>query len=264
VVDIRLICGGILYIVLRGNSMCKILKRAEDKISESLQLFHVLATRPNLIVIDKEFDDVEWQQGWNLDEGNPKKIVMGFSNIKVKSDYKLIGYRCIRGGNGNGVVWAIPKSIRSPKVDECEMLNEYFLCPPRPRESLQDFMLAVEGDKSPLSYLQAAILKHELGEYGAAWHGVNWGQDSILPWSKEKINNFGKNKYEWVMEEEEPEIIDPHFYFNNIGDPVVVFYTINNIATVTLNEYKHIFNKQNYTMNVERKILGTAGGGILF
>ena len=34
-------------------------------------------------------------------------------------------------------------------------------------------------------------------------------------------------------------------------DLVVMFYTINDIGTVTFNEYKHIFNKWNYTMNVE-------------
>ncbi len=125
-------------------------------------------------------------------------------------------------------------------------------------------MLVIEGDKSPFSYLQAAILNHELDEYGANWHGISWSRDFILPWSDEMTNNLGKNAYQWDMEEEEPKIIEPHFYFNEEEEPEVVFYTINDIGTVTFNEYKHTFSKENYTMKVERKILGTAGRGIIF
>lgn len=236
----------------------------ENQIIQQPQRFPVWATKHNLIVEDEDCDGTEWQEGWNLDEKGPEKIVKGFSNVKVKSDFKLIGYRYIEGGNGNGFVWAIPKSIISPKVNECEALEEYFLCPPKPRVALENYMLVIEGDKSPFSYLQAAILNHELGEYGATWHGVSWGGDSILPWSEEIIKKLGENTYQWDMKEEEPEIIEPHFYFNEEEEPVVVFYTINDIGIVTFNEYKHIFNKENYTMKVERKILGTAGWGIVF
>lgn len=41
-------------------------------------------------------------------------------------------------------------------------------------------MEAIEGDKSPLSYLQAAICFHELKEFGVMWHGVSWGFNNIL------------------------------------------------------------------------------------
>lgn len=236
----------------------------ENQIIQRPQRFPVWATKHNLIVEDEECHGIEWQQGWNLDEKGPEKIVKGFSNVKVKSDYKLIGYRYIEGGNGNGVVWAIPKSIKAPKVNECETLKEYLLSPPKPREALENYMLVIEGDKSPFSYLQAAILNHELGEYGANWHGMSWSCDIILPLSDEIIKNLGKNAYKWDMEEEEPKIIEPHFYFNEEEEPEVVFYTINDIGIVTFNEYKHIFSKENYTMKVERKILGTAGRGIVF
>ena len=184
---------------------------------KKVQRFPVWATKPNLILDDTDEDDIDWDDGWNLDKRGPCDIVRGFSNIKIKSEYKLIGYRYISGGNGNGVVWAIPKDIRAPEVHECEILKEYFLSPPKPKEALKDYMEAISGDKSPISYLQAAIVNHELAEYGASWHEVSWGRDTILPFSKERMDYIEINEpklYMWEMNEEEPEIIDPYFYFN--------------------------------------------------
>ena len=71
-------------------------------------------------------------------------------------------------------------------------------------------------------------------------------------------------EYEWTMLKDEPDIIDPHFYYDDEGNPVVIFHTINDIGMVTLNRYKHTFNKNNYTLESERTCIATAGGGIIF
>ena len=236
----------------------------DDEDIQPPQRFPVSATIPNLIVDDKYLYTAEYRDGWNLDEKGPKNIVKGFSNLKIKLGYNLIGYRYIGTHKGYGVVWGIPNNIELHELDEFKRLDDSSLSSYKPTEVLDDYMLCIEGDKSPFSYLQAAILKHELGEYGASGYAVNWRRDSILPWSKEKLNNINEESYQWDMLEEEPEIIEPHFYFNYNNEPVVVFYTINDIHTITFNEYKHIFNKENYTLKVERKLLGTAGCGIIF
>lgn len=119
--------------------------------------------------------------------------------------------------------------------------------PIKPKYALDSFMQALDGDKSPLSYLQAAVLYHEINEYGTSWHYISWKQEVILP----------------VYYVEEPETINPHFYYDEDENPIIVFYTINDIGTITLNEYKHIFSKENYDFKIEKKILGTAGEGTL-
>ncbi|WP_176527461.1 hypothetical protein [Peribacillus butanolivorans] len=47
------------------------------------------------------------------------------------------------------------------------------------------------------------------------------------------------------MIEKEPDIKEPHFYYSSEGNPVIVFYTINDIGTVTWNRYVHVFIKMN-------------------
>ena len=41
-------------------------------------------------------------------------------------------------------------------------------------------MEAIEGDGSEWSYLAASLLRRELAEFGALWHGVNWGLHTVL------------------------------------------------------------------------------------
>ncbi|MDF0728928.1 hypothetical protein PY093_20150 [Cytobacillus sp. S13-E01] len=226
-----------------------------------IQRFSIHATKPNLIVEMNELEGIdEHGFGWSRSLGNPENIVIGFSQLGIKDGYKLRAYQYIEGGNGNGIVWAIPSIEELPDPRECNRLEDYFLSPPKPEFALDDFMEVIEGDRSPLSYLQATIAYHELHEYGAMWHGVSWGRDEILPVEKEREIS----SYEWEMEEEEPKIIEPHFYINNNGNPVVILYTINDIGTVTLNRYEHVFNKDNYTLCVNTKCIATAGAGIIF
>ncbi|MBE5394934.1 hypothetical protein [Brevibacillus borstelensis] len=227
------------------------------------QRFPVHATKPNLLV---EYDpDNKWSEfdyGWIKSPFNPECIVKGFSHLRIKDGYKLRAYQYTDGANGNGIVWAIPVDAELPDPNESQRLEEHFLSAPKPSIAFDDFMQVIEGDKTPISYLQASIVYHELNEFGAAWHGTEWGRDIILPIQESESQST--SNYEWEMIEDEPEIIDPHFYYDNEGNPTVVFYTINDIGTVTLNRYVHTFSQSDYTMRVERSCIATAGPGIIF
>jgi hypothetical protein len=227
------------------------------------QRFPTYATKPNLLVDSKPLETWnESNSGWFISPNNPESIVRGFSHLLIKDGYKLRAYQYSDGANGNGVIWAIPVDTDLPDPNECDRLEEYFLSAPKPAFAFDDFMQAIDGDKSPLSYLQASIAYHELHEFGAAWHGTQWGRDIILP-----LNDYQKSNahnYEWEMIENEPEIIEPHFYYNNEGIPTIVFHTINDIGTVTMNRYVHTFSKSDYTLHVEQFCIATAGGGIIF
>jgi hypothetical protein len=242
--------------------------RAKELISlfkgkSNIQRFSIYATKQNLIVSMNELKVIDEQGfGWSKSTGNPENIVKGFSQLRIKEDYKLKAYQYTEGGNGNGIVWAIPYEEELTDIRECTRLEEYFLSPPKPDFALEDFMEAIIGDKSPLSYLQASVVYHELHEYGAMWHGVSWGRDVILP--VDDNMDISSYHYEWEMMGEYPEFIEPHFYYNEEGNPVVVFYTINDIGTITLNRYEHTFSKEDYTLNVNKTCIATAGGGIIF
>ncbi|GAA1368389.1 hypothetical protein [Peribacillus frigoritolerans] len=232
-----------------------------------IQRFPSYATKPNLIVEMKQvekYDDDD--HGWYRTPANPESIVKGFSHLSIQSGYKLRAYQFSDGGgNGNGIVWAIPEKKELQDVEDCKQLDG-FLSAPKPAHALSDFMQVIEGDKTPLSYLQAAIVYHELHEFGANWHGTSWGRDVILPVQEESGDesyDYNVND-EWEMIEKEPDIIEPHFYYSREGYPVIVFHTINDIGTVTWNRYVHVFSKDDYTLKVELTCIATGGAGIIF
>jgi hypothetical protein len=224
------------------------------------QRFPTYATKPNLLVDSTSLENfLELELGWFRSPDNPESIVKGFSHLHIKEGYKLRAYQYSDGANGNGIVWALADKDL-PYPNQCENLEEHFLSAPKPSFAFDDFMQAIDGDKSPMSYLQASIAFHELHEFGAVWHGTSWGRDVILPINDDQpVDN-----HDWEMIEKEPEIIEPYFYYSGEGTPTIVFHTINDIGTVTMNRYVHTFSNSDYTLQVERTCIATAGGGIIF
>lgn len=259
------------------NNLLRIYEKeiAQNFSYENRVEFTSAAAKPNILIRREEkaeFDKFEFDfplSGWSVSTEDPEKIVYGFSQLSVKKDYQLKGYQYQAGGNGNGIVWAIPADKELPRVEECEIIDDSFLSPPKPDIALDDFMQAIDGDKSPLSYLQAAICLHELYEFGAQWHGCSWSQDRILPYEEEEYffsgntEDYLKTVDEEIELSEVPVNLHPHFFFEN-GSPVIVFYTTNDIGILTVNRYTHVFKNNDYTQEVTREVLGQGGSGIIF
>ncbi len=227
-------------------------------------IFTKSATKANISsdysIERKDFNDNP-RSPWAIDEVNPNKIVGGFSTLKLKNEYRLIAYLYLSHMGGNGFVYAIPKDDNSLTLTECDIDYDTFLNPPRPNNALSSFMEAIDGDRTPFSYLQAAVLCHTIYEFGASGHGSSWSINTILP--IENPNEY-QIKYEWDMVNDEPEVVNPHFYYDENQNPVVVFFIIDDVGTIKLNEIKHTFSKDNYTMKISSRTIATAGSGIIY
>ena len=80
---------------------------------------------------------------------------------------------------------AMPFDAEFPEPKDCPTLESHLLKAPKPSEALDDVMEAIEGDGTPWSYLAASLLRRELSDFGAAWHGVHWSLHFVLdedPW----------------------------------------------------------------------------------
>ncbi|MBA2176037.1 hypothetical protein H0266_14160 [Halobacillus locisalis] len=226
------------------------------------QRFTAHAAEMNLMVeADREELEEFEKGGWQISRHNPEHIVRAFSQLRIKDGFKLRGYQFTEGGNGNGIVWALKDDQELPPPEQCPRLEDEFLNPPKPDEAFDDFMVAVEGDRSPLSYLQAAICSHELYEFGAMWHGISWGREQVMG---RPDDDFDTEMHDWEMEQDQPDIIEPYFYYNRSGHPVVVYHTTNDIGVITWNRYVHTFSKDDYTAHVDKTVIATAGAGIIF
>lgn len=238
----------------------------------AVQYFPVRAAQPDQAIPvtglnDDNTKSRQYTAGWNF-SGNADYIVKQYSHLRVKKGLKLIGYRFIDEMGGNGVVWAVPEDSDEAPLEQCSCTYMGNFPPgvdipsPKPGNAI-DPMEAIEGDQSPLSYLQAAMAFHGFMDYGAYWHGAEWGYHTILP-SLVAVNEQGANEIVWDMIEDEPEAWEPCFYYTEEGLPTVVFYTWCTIHPQTLNRFTHTFAKDNYTDKAVRTVIASGPGGIIF
>jgi hypothetical protein len=123
--------------------------------------------------------------GWSKSPIDPASLLKAFPLLHIRDGYVLRAYIFKENGNSNGFVWALPAEAEFPKPDECPRLESHVLRPPKPFDALDDVMEAIIGDDSAASYLQASLLRRELKDFGAGWHGVAWGMNMVFdddPW----------------------------------------------------------------------------------
>ena len=125
-------------------------------------------------------------EGWSKSWHDPIKVVELLRPLRVKKEYVLRAYLHREDGNGFGIVWALPAEAEFPEPKDCPRLAHHFLRVPKPWDALDDTMEAIGGNDSEWSYLAASLLRRELAEFGALWHGISWGAHTLLddsPWA---------------------------------------------------------------------------------
>ena len=116
--------------------------------------------------------------GWSASDG-ANDLIRVFDALRLKSGFSLRAFVYRAGGNGNGIIWAVPADAPPVTADDCPRLEDSWLQPPQPPGAVP-LMQAIDGDGSPWSYLSASILRREAAEFGAIWHGCVWSDQTIL------------------------------------------------------------------------------------
>lgn len=169
-------------------------------------------------------------EGWSKSWHDPNRVLGLFKPLQLQEGYVLRAYLHREFNNGSGVVWAMPEDAEYPEPKDCPVLEHHFLQAPKPFDALGDTMEAIQGDDSQWSYFAASILRRELMEFGALWHGSEWGAHSVLDESPFQKQNQDPNvlqtplspRQEWKWSEAEPKDYRPKVVFEK--DRVVVTY----------------------------------------
>ena len=74
----------------------------------------------------------------------------------------------------------VPVDAEFPDPDDSPVIEDHLFKAPKPWDALDDVMQAIEGDDSPASYFAASLLRRELREFGARWHGLDWAHTLCL------------------------------------------------------------------------------------
>ena len=208
--------------------------------------------------------------GWTKSPIDAMDLLASFPALRLRDGHILVAYVFREGGNGNGIVWAIPEHVGFPSPDECVAVEDAILSPPRPAGALDDLMSAVDGDGTPWSYLSGSIFAREAAEFGAQWHGTNWGDHEILgrdPWTASRRTARERELYScedvWVWEAKKPKLWKPTVEEIE-GAIKVSFLTHSGQGQAAI--YLHVdrFVAGQYTFEPSHRILAHGPGGFVY
>ncbi|MBM0743573.1 hypothetical protein JOY44_18470 [Phormidium sp. CLA17] len=122
---------------------------------------------------------------WFISAANPGDALMKLPGLKLKSALRLVTYLLRSGTDGMGMVWAVPEMLSTTAhlqkaLVKGSAVGVDVLQIPQPNGSLSDVMEALAGDRSPLSFVIASILRRELKELGALGKSCDWSHHRFI------------------------------------------------------------------------------------
>ena len=202
-------------------------------------------------------------EGWSISKVDPARLVPLFKTLKLKRGFVLRAYQFADGGNGNGIVWALPQDADFPDPNEALKERFGFPRPPKPNRALDNYMEAIEGDGSAVSYISASILSRELQEFGALWHGCDWSLHTVLgadPWTTpydeaDEPHIPSRPETPWRWEGKRPTDWRPRLSVAD-GKIKVTFYTYSPLGKEGIYEHVDEYRPGEYRFTTSRKKVG--------
>jgi len=222
---------------------------------------------------------------------DPMTLLATFTSLRIRNGFTLRSnpYGRFEGGVGN--VWAVPDSSDIPDPEECEkvdLLEIPRFCPIintcldgitmgrpvkliRPPGSLDNVMEAIEGDGTPVSYLEASIVAREIAEFGAFWHGLVWTTHRVLgadPWVdydnwRPDDRPSPEQNWKWNPSIPKPSEWNPSIVRN--GEVVTVrFFTFSGLNMETIFCFTDTYKPDSYRFEWSAKIVARGPFGYIF
>lgn len=187
-----------------------------------------------------------------------------------------MGYHFVEGGNGNGIVYAVPVDVAAALPEASPTQRDRLPTPPVPDRCLPDVMGAIGGDGTPDSYLEASILARELAELGTRWHGCSWVTHQVLdtdpfqessegrvPSSASGFREMTTDSSSWVWKSKRPKSWSPAVEIR--GDSIVVtLHTFSALGQETLYRDRDRYQSGSYRSRTYTRVLAAGPGGFVF
>ncbi|MBE9013744.1 hypothetical protein IQ250_26505, partial [Pseudanabaenaceae cyanobacterium LEGE 13415] len=171
------------------------------------------------------------QGQWFLSSANPGTALMKLPGLKLKPGLRFVSYLYRIGDDGTGATWAIPEQFSTTSYLEKALLTaEGRDQPPQPENALADFMDAIDGDHSPMSFVIASLLRRELLEFGKTGRFATWSQHRL-------INNL-PTLPNWQWRTEAPKDYSPKVRVFPDGRVAVEFFSGRTVAPIAI--FQHV------------------------
>jgi hypothetical protein len=250
--------------------------RPEDTVQAkpvALSVARIKELRRKATELSQPVDGRKDPPGWSKSRVDPAKLVEIFKPLRLRKGYVLRAYIFREEGNGSGVVWAMPEDAEFPAPEDCPALENHMLKAPKPSEALDDVMEAIEGDGSPESYLAASLLRRELREFGAMWHGCNWSTHVVLdqdPWKAgppreedSPLDRPTSDPREWKWPEPKPTQWSPRVQVEK-DRVTVTFHTYSGLGKESIFRHTDTYRPGKYRPKMAQKLIGEGPAGFAF
>ncbi|MXX56890.1 MAG: hypothetical protein F4X22_12020 [Gemmatimonadales bacterium] len=211
-------------------------------------------------------------EGWSISACDPNDLLGVFKALRLKAGFALHAYEFRAGGNGNGVIWAVPADAPLLAPEDCPQLEGVFLGPPKPSGAIP-LMQAIEGDGSPWSYLSASIFGREAAEFGAQWHGCVWSDQKIIAKPPREAEGREASRApdhrsdapmgDWIWEAPVPEVWEPN-YSEEGTTKRVVLHIRNPVGVNTIHRATDTYAAGSYVSETDTTVLCTGPGGFVY
>jgi hypothetical protein len=198
-----------------------------ESIDDLSALFGVGGT-PDL---DVEVPKLNLQEPWQISTVNPGAALLKLPGLLLNPKYRLVSYLYREKETGLGVVWAVPETLgTTAQLEKALMMGGTMAQVPQPAGALNNFMEAIDGDRTPTSFLIASILQRELREFGSLGDRRNWVYHRLIDAIPLQLN--------WQWRGEQPKDLSPKVKIFPNGQAAVEFYTCRVASSITL--YRHV------------------------
>lgn len=171
------------------------------------------------------------QGRWFISATNPGAALIKLPGLKLKPGLRIVSYLQRTGDSGTGVTWAIPEPLSTTAQLENALAKRGDRDqPPCPEGALENFMEAIEGDRSPASFVVASILRRELLEFGAVGKGCQWTHHRLI--------NAIPAQASWQWKSGIPKDLSPKVLVAVDGKVAVEFFTCRIVAPVAI--FRHL------------------------
>ncbi len=168
---------------------------------------------------------------WFISATNPGAVFIKLPGLRLKPGLRLVSYLHRLGMDGQGQVWALPEHLSiTAHLEKALKSSSGQHNPPKPEGVLADFMEAVAGDRSPLSFVIASLLRRELIESGALGKVCQWQQHQLIDQAPVQAS--------WQWYGEVPQDMAPKVRVFPDGKAAVEFFTCRVNAPIAL--YQHL------------------------
>lgn len=206
--------------------------------------------------------------GWTKSPIDPMQLLAVFRALRIRDGFILRAYQFRSGGNGNGLVWAMPVDAPFPEPGECPSANDgKFSRTPMPAGALEEVMEAIEGNGTPWSYVSASLFAREVAEFGAMWHGCDWSTHTILgadPWiTPYRRLELSPEPESWKWKRPRPDSWEPTC--EQVGSNIVVsFLTHTGLGRERITRFFDTYRERSYRFRTKEQTVAIGPAGYIF